>query len=491
MASSFISKRRTLNLESLETRKLMAGDLDLGFNLGNGYAVSDVGFLNNEQVLDMAIQSNGQIVVAGSTDFGTGDANFMLGRYDSDGQLDLSFGGTNGAPDGFVVTDFGGHEWAQKVLILDDGDILAGGQIITAEGNTRIYLMRYNSDGTAEESFGIDGLVEIEWPGIHYGFDMGVDSGKILLRFDNIIMRLNEEQGLLDNTFLGGGAINTELQFQFDASGMSIFNDEVYVSGQDMVSAEFTVLKMDMNAVIDVGYGTMGLANVDQEIQSVFDFAMDGSGRLLGTNSGHLFRLTADGEMDVSLNVDGLVELNDMNGTEVIAQPGGLISVVGYTPGGDADVSIRRFGNDGTVDNSFGVGGKAVHDFNSAHYVYATGAFSYANKNIFIAGNIRELEVASNDILLTRIDGKNEIVFDLPNDLKQPGSDPGGRPLSEITGLVFGDGEGREFETVIAPQTGRSDSQRLVTDQYFAVLEDDDGDVEEDMLQGLLPILGR
>lgn len=479
--------RRSLQLESLETRKLMAGDLDSTFNFGNGYSVSDID-LSNEQVMDMALQNDGKMLLAGSSDFGTGDANFMIGRFNSNGQLDLSFGGHNGVPAGYVVTDFGGSEAIQQVFVLDDGDILAGGYNFTPEGNTVVHLFRYNSDGTPEELFGIDGEVVIEWPGINAGFEMGVAADKILLRFGDIVMRLNADQGLLDDTFVGGGAINTEFFFQFDANRMDVLGDDIYLSGTDDVTGDFTVMKMDINATLDLSYGTNGRANLDASIDNLKDAILDGQGRLLAVDSDMLFRLTDDGEMDSQLHVDGIVNVNDMNASQVIAQPGGLISIVGYTPGGSHDVSIRRFGNDGTVDNSFGVAGKSMQTFGGADYVYASSAISLANKDILIAGRIRELDVSSNDLLVSRIDGSNSIQIDPPtDDLKSPDVSPS-RPGKVAN---FADNKAAKGSSPIVKTVQQQTCSTDAIDQCFLDLDRDLEKSEGDeLLPMIVPILG-
>lgn len=483
-------KRRSLRLESLETRKLMAGDLDTSFFYGHGYAVEDID-LTNEQVMDMTLQNDGKMIVAGSSDFGSGDVNFMLSRFDSNGDLDLTFGGQNGVPAGFVVTDFGGNEFVQNVFVLDDGDILAGGLTLTAEGNTLINLFRYNSDGSPEESFGIDGHVQIEWPGIHAGFDMGVVSDKILLRFNDHIMRLNLANGLLDNTFIGGGAVNTDLSFQFDATQMFVLGDDIYLGGEDNVSGDFTVLKMDMNANIDVGFGTNGRANLDPSIGTIVDAILDGDGRFTAVNSDELFRLDTNGDMDSQLHVDGIVELNDMNATQVLIQPGGLISIVGYTPGGSADVSVRRFGESGVVDNSFGNAGKSVFDMDGANYLYASSAFSLANKDILIAGNMKELNISSNDIMVARVDGSNTPAFDIPtDDFVAPSLPPSRNPIK--TDLVNQGGDDDDGLQVLAKAVPASQPvQELEMDQFFLELEEGDADPElEAALRTLLPTRG-
>src|SRR5262245_2633897 len=88
----------------------------------------------------IALQSNGQIVVAGSSSSAT--ANFFLARYNADGSLDGSFGGTG---TGHVITDFGASAEAFTVTVQADGKILAAGYRFEG-ANQNFALVRYTTD---------------------------------------------------------------------------------------------------------------------------------------------------------------------------------------------------------------------------------------------------------------------------------------------------------------------------------------------------------
>ena len=72
----------------------------------------------------MALQGDGKIVVVGFTgDFGVGDNDFALARYNPNGSLDTSFSG-----DGRQTTDFGSLAEANGVALQGDGKIVAVGR---------------------------------------------------------------------------------------------------------------------------------------------------------------------------------------------------------------------------------------------------------------------------------------------------------------------------------------------------------------------------
>ena len=95
-----------------------AGELDTSFD-GDGKVLTDFG--GPDEGWAVAVQGDGKIVMAGSTTTGTA-VDFALARYNADGSLDTSFDG-----DGKVVTDFGGGDVAVDVAIQSDGKIVAAG----------------------------------------------------------------------------------------------------------------------------------------------------------------------------------------------------------------------------------------------------------------------------------------------------------------------------------------------------------------------------
>jgi uncharacterized delta-60 repeat protein len=108
----------------------------------------------------MAVQPDGKIVAAGTTS----DAEheyFALARFNTDGSVDGSFGS-----DGQVATEFFGL--ANPACALDlqpDGKIVAAGYAYSATSGT-IYdsaIARYNTDGSLDTSFGVEGKVTTDF----------------------------------------------------------------------------------------------------------------------------------------------------------------------------------------------------------------------------------------------------------------------------------------------------------------------------------------
>ena len=105
---------------------------------------------SNEWLTRIAVQPDGKIVAIGNTHPSHRGA---LARYNPNGTLDTTFG--NG---GKVVTVASARESAAGLLILPDGKIMISGSIgLPSEFDTSFALLRFNSDGSVDPTFGNGG----------------------------------------------------------------------------------------------------------------------------------------------------------------------------------------------------------------------------------------------------------------------------------------------------------------------------------------------
>ena len=114
-----------MGLERLEDRALLsAGSLDPTFGDG-GLVTANFGYApSGDEGRDViAVQADGKIVLAGSSDGWSSGADFAVARYNPDGSLDTSFG-----TEGKVTTDFSlSTDYAYGVAIDGDGKIVVAG----------------------------------------------------------------------------------------------------------------------------------------------------------------------------------------------------------------------------------------------------------------------------------------------------------------------------------------------------------------------------
>ena len=277
---------RRLGLERLEDRALLsAGDLDLTFGDG-GLVTTDIGaFPSSDFAYDLAaVQADGKIVVAGTT-YVTGsstDSDFAVARYNSDGSLDTSFG-----TGGRVVTDLfryqSGDNWpsddqAQAVAIQTDGKILVAGYSyqVTYQGTQGwdFAIVRYNSDGTLDTSFGVGGTATADLGSVNdYAYGIAVDAaGKLVLAgcsgHDFGVARFNSD-GSLDTDFDDDGRVITDVTGgSDDANGLAIQADgKIVVAGRsyrgDVTGYDFALARYNIDGSLDTSFGTDGKVTTD------------------------------------------------------------------------------------------------------------------------------------------------------------------------------------------------------------------------------------
>ncbi len=127
------------------------GTLDIAFD-DDGISTTPIGF-SAGYIYSVAIQPDGKIVATGFSNNYTDD-DFTLARYNTDGTLDTSF-----SSDGKVITAIGfSNDQAFSMALQSDGKIIATGYSWNGTDGD-FALVRYNIDGTLDNSFGTDGIV--------------------------------------------------------------------------------------------------------------------------------------------------------------------------------------------------------------------------------------------------------------------------------------------------------------------------------------------
>jgi len=206
----------------------------------------------------VAIQTDGKIVVAGSTTGVSGD--FAVARYEPDGSLDASFG-----DGGKVVTDLAGTSdsgWA--VAIQADGRILVGGAAYSDLPGD-FALVRYQTDGSLDQTFDLDGKVLTDFGGTaDSAFAMVLQpDGRIVLggasgetNDDFALARYNPD-GSLDQTFSGDGKTVTDFYGGSDwIRGLALQPDGRIVAAGRLGS--FALTRYDDRGRLEGTFGVAG-----------------------------------------------------------------------------------------------------------------------------------------------------------------------------------------------------------------------------------------
>src|SRR5271167_5052423 len=299
-----------------------AGQLDSTFGTG-GVFTTNFTQTDTTMATAVAIQSDGKIVVGGSTPGGA-----ALARLNTNGTLDSSFGSG-----GIVNNSFGADGPVFGVAIQPDGKIVAA-----AAGFLGGSVGRFNSDGSVDTTFGNGGFAVSKslnsGPGILSALALQAD-GKILVTGAGLIGRYTTE-GQLDTTF--------------GNSGIAALTSSI---------ATAMALQSDGKILVTTSIGAPS--------------ELFGSPNLPGTQPGSIARYNTNGSLDKSFAISGQAACV-ASATAIAIQSNGKIVVAGAIPSvlmtelmsdgitvadNQTGFGLVRYNSNGSVDTSFNPGGGA------------------------------------------------------------------------------------------------------------------------------------
>jgi len=363
-----------LFLVSTSTIFALPGDLDTMFGVSGGYVVSD--FLAaqvNEVANDVAVQTDGKIIVVGSRYAAVNNDDYLVARYNADGTLDTTFSG-----DGVFLLSNSNSDNLNAVAIQADGKIVAVGQ---SNSLSEAYVIRLNTNGTLDTTFSGDGIFEISGAGVALSVALQSDSKIVIgsrgLSGESIIIRLNTN-GALDTTFDTDGIVSLSPN-HYEPYGLAIqTNGRIVVAGTSSINAggDISTIRLLTSGALDTSFDSDGIAVTsvyagDSEARSL---AIQTDGKIIvgggpGANGTEteaaLVRYNSNGSLDTSFDGDGikLSNLNIGSGdkyfNDLASQTDGKILAIGDTTYSVVslfvveDFTILRLNSDGSFDTSF------------------------------------------------------------------------------------------------------------------------------------------
>jgi len=165
------------------------GSLDTSFNVGTGA---------NKDVSSIAIQSDGKILIVGDFTSYNGTSIYKIARLNTDGSLDATFNPGSGSDSKIF-----------EIALQSDGKILIGGDFIFYNGTAKNRIARLNADGSLDPSFNVGIGANSVVISIALQSDGKILIGGVFHDYNgtavNRIARLNAD-GSLDMTFNPGTA---------------------------------------------------------------------------------------------------------------------------------------------------------------------------------------------------------------------------------------------------------------------------------------------
>jgi len=379
---------------------------------GNGKVATNLSSLE-DKAYSITINKDGKILLSGYS-----RNDFALVRYNTDGSLDASFDG-----DGKVITDIGSAgDSGRSVTLLNDGKILVGGYSSPEFGVSDFALARYNSDGTLDTSFNGDGKVTTDFGAGDYGYDITLQAdGKILVGGistsnpfedgDFALVRYNTN-GSLDNSFDGDGKVTTDFGALESGNAIAVqANGKILVAGSTQLSAfhkaDFALVRYNSNGSLDTSFDGDGKLTTDFSTSNdeITAITVQADGKILVAGSSDkdfyfgsnissdfaLARYNSNGTLDTSFGGDGKVTTNfggNDFGQSITLQSDGKILVAGYSiNSSDSYFALARYNKDGSLDTSFSGDGKVTTALGFLNQGYSVSL--QADGKILVAGTTK------------------------------------------------------------------------------------------------------
>ena len=297
-----------------------AGSLDGSFG-ETGIVKEDIFGQTDDELRDIVIQNDGKIIAVGVIQDNAAYKGAIV-RFNTDGSIDKSFGN-----DGKVIKSINGNQITSfgSVKLLSDGEIIVGGYTAHSSGGGEdSMLMRFDNNGTLDKSFGNAGVI-IEDIGKGYSdtiSDIAIQTdGKI------VTAEYGVASGGKCNFALARYDVNGTLDTSFGIQGIVIttFPEQKYCS-------ESVAIQMDEKIIVSGGDWEDGTEFV-------------------------LVRYDSNGSIDENFGDKGKIvsELGygygDARALKI--QSDGRIVVAG----GTLYDTLMRFDRDGKPDPAFGEGG--------------------------------------------------------------------------------------------------------------------------------------
>ena len=374
------------------------GDPDASF-AGTGKTTT---FLNGYALgTTVVVQPDGKTLVAGTVGDANFDSIFGVARYNVDGTLDTTFG-TNG----WATVDFYNYYlWSVEVVVQSDGKIVLAGAAAPVGQQPDMGLARLNPDGSLDATFGTGGKFLCDFNTWNDGVtDLVIQpDGKIIAAgyasslagdFDFAAIRVNSN-GTLDNGFGTAGKTTVDFFGAMDqANGVALQQDgKILLAGTAWANgssdSDYGIVRLNSDGTVDAGFGATGKALVSfaaHDEGAAVAVQTDGKivvGGSAGTDSMltadfGLTRLNADGTVDATFGTGGKTTTDFFaaldHAYDMLIQPDGKIVLVGDINPNDinieliVDFGLARYDTSGILDPTFGTGGKVVTDFGHTDY---------------------------------------------------------------------------------------------------------------------------
>ena len=231
---------------------------DTSFDLDGLSRITLDGTATQERFYDLAVQSDNKILAVGSV--GTSSQKWSLARFNTDGSLDNTFG-----TGGKVILSLTGSSNAQHINLLSSGKFLVAGN---TNGFTTGLVSRFNSNGTLDNTFGVNGSVSLP----EAISDMEIlSNGSILLSASSgasAKIYQYTSTGSIDSGFGVNGVAQAPASLFASICGIEVESSgKIYLGGTFYSSVNLKnqarIVLFNANGTVNTGFGSSGIVDIN------------------------------------------------------------------------------------------------------------------------------------------------------------------------------------------------------------------------------------
>ena len=411
------------------------GQLDPAFGTKGVFVAENHG-ISDSVGTALAIQSDGDILIAGQAMTSSAGEQPAVIRLTPNGTLDTSFGSN-----GLATVNFrqGGGEIATGIVVQTNGKIVMGVAFALADAAPALELARLNLDGSLDTTFGSGGSTQI-FRGVDTAYLVQQPDGKLLLGGGPLMARVNAD-GSVDPTFghnglagLVSSAISATLLSNGKILAVSGVNDAP--PSNSALNIEFLtpageIVRYNANGTVDTSFGSLGrtaspvvtsaaleqsngqLVGVGPIVSRSFITGTNFPGVAFDSGFG-LARYNPNGAIDTTFGTRGAVITSFGNAAPLafpnsitIESNGDLIAAGegAFQPSNSNPVSsfaLARYTSTGALDTTFGSGGTVLTPFgNNTAAIVATALDSEGR--LVVVGNLSHLTTSGPTVRVNSI----------------------------------------------------------------------------------------
>ncbi|WP_027384984.1 T9SS type A sorting domain-containing protein [Epilithonimonas caeni] len=370
---------------------------------------------NGNSVINSIVQTDGKIVVTGMRINGANNEEVFIARFNANGTLDTTF-----ANSGYFTSYQDPNAYSANLY-------LNGNKILIFYPEQGV-LIKFNNDGSVDNSFGTNGMVTLASTSYQ---TKDVLIGNYLYAVKNV-----SSQVILDKIDINSGSVISSSTISGLTQSRGVYsgpNGKLIVKSTDYQSLTTSLTLVDTNGNLDMAFGTNGSIIVSSfgslgEIEASYDYVStdDAQNIIYALSNDNAFTVTfkkysSNGSLATGFANNGSYVLANaiISGLKTLSNQ---IYFSGLSlEGGTANLLLGRLNSNGTLDSSFDNDGIYIYDTNassewaesfnilSPSSIIVAGEISGTNNNIYVG----KFDVTP-DLEVSEVDSKESILFENP-----------------------------------------------------------------------------